>query len=67
MKEKREPLKKEDLKVDCGQERVCAIPHPKAVLCKACEGKGKNFPMGAKHEVTKKNARKRIGCTEIVT
>ncbi len=45
-----------------GREQTCAIPDKDAVLCKACRGEGKNFPKGAAHEISKPDARNRLGC-----
>lgn len=45
--------------------KTCALPRPDAVLCKACLGKGRNFPRGETHEVPVELARVRLGCVEV--
>jgi hypothetical protein len=44
--------------------RTCAIPKPDAVLCAACQGKGRNFPRGKEHDVPMNLAKLRLGCVE---
>jgi hypothetical protein len=45
---------------------VCEIPKEDAVYCKACQKQGRNFPKNKKHEITKQEAKARLGCNDIV-
>lgn len=45
---------------------VCEIPKADAVFCKACRKEGKNFPKNKEWEVTKQDAKKRLGCEDTI-
>lgn len=45
---------------------VCEVPKADAVLCKACQGNGKNFPKNKQWEVTMQEAKKRLGCEDVI-
>ena len=51
-----------------GQPRstMCEIPEPHAVLCGRCQGKGPVFGKDGNWIVTKKEAKARLACTEVV-
>jgi hypothetical protein len=49
-----------------GKASVCEIPKEDAVLCKACRREGRNFPKNKKHDITKQEAKARIGCNDII-
>lgn len=51
-------------RISSTKARTCEIPKPDAVLCKACDGHGRNFPRGKEHEVPKPLAKVRLGCIE---
>lgn len=41
---------------------LCEMPRPNTVICAACEGRGRNFPKGRKHEIPLAEAKIRLGC-----
>lgn len=44
--------------------KACEVPKPDAVMCAACQGKGRNFPRGKAHEVPLEIAKVKLGCVE---
>lgn len=51
--------------VDGTKGKLCELPRPDAVFCAACLGKGRNFPRGEAHEVSRELAKVRLGCVEV--
>lgn len=51
--------------LDRERGKMCALPKPEAVICKACVGAGRNFPRGQKHEIPLGEAKVRLGCVEL--
>src|SRR5262245_45458642 len=51
-----------------GQPRstMCEIPNPDAVLCGRCQGEGPIFGKNGKGNVTKSEAKARLGCTDVI-
>jgi hypothetical protein len=45
-----------------GKAKVCEIPKEDAILCKACQKQGRNFPKNKEWEVSKQDAKTRLGC-----
>lgn len=45
---------------------VCEIPKADSVYCKACQNNGKNFPKNKEWEVSKQEAKSRLGCNDII-
>lgn len=44
--------------------KTCELPNSDAVMCAACNRKGRNFPRGQKHEVSLALAKIRLGCAK---
>ena len=53
------------ISIDSAEGKMCALPKPDAVLCAACNGRGRNFPRHEKHEVPLALAKVRLGCVEV--
>ena len=52
------------ISIDGTKGKMCELPKPDAVMCAACQGKGRNFPRHGEHEVPLALARVRLGCVE---
>ena len=45
---------------------MCEIPNTDAILCGRCQGKGPVFPKSGKWDVTKSEAKIRLGCADLI-
>jgi hypothetical protein len=51
-------------RINGAKAKMCEIPKPDAVLCGACNGKGRNFPRRRPADIPLSLAKIRIGCIE---